>query len=228
MKWQGDRSEAFLADSHGRGFEGKARLALDKDGKILALNIEFNADLGAFKHQFGPFIPTLAGARIWGGVYKIPLASARVKGVYTNSMAVDAYRGAGRPEGAYMIERLMNEAGRITGLGPVEIRKRNFMAPADYPYKNWRGVTFDSGDFAKNLDDAIAASAFANFESRRAAARAKGKLRGLGIAYYVEITAAGQRTLRSALHRQWRRSAHRRHAIKWPGPRNHLCANPRR
>ena len=192
VKWQGDRSEAFLADSHGRGFEGKARLALDEEGKILALNIDFNADLGAFKHQFGPFIPTLAGARIWGGVYKIPIASARVKGAYTNTMGVDAYRGAGRPEGAYMIERLMNEAGRITGLGPIEIRKRNFMRPADFPYKNWRGVTFDSGDFAKNLDDAAAASSFANFERRRIAARARGKLRGIGISYYVEITAAGQ------------------------------------
>ncbi|HXZ69206.1 MAG TPA: xanthine dehydrogenase family protein molybdopterin-binding subunit, partial [Alphaproteobacteria bacterium] len=192
VSWQADRSEAFLADSHGRGFDGRCRLALDQEGKILALDIDFAADLGAFKHQFGPFIPTLAGARIWGGVYKIPTTFARVRGVYTNTMGVDAYRGAGRPEGAYMIERLMTEAGRITGLGAVEIRKRNFIGPTDFPYKNWRGITYDSGDFAKNLDDCLQASRFAEFEKRRAQARAHGKLRGIGMSYYVEITGAGQ------------------------------------
>jgi aerobic carbon-monoxide dehydrogenase large subunit len=190
VKWSSDRSESFLADCHGRDYTGRARLALDKDGKILALEVDNYSNLGAFQHEFGPFIGVGAVA-IWGGVYKVPLAYGRVRGVYTNTMGVDAYRGAGRPEAAHMIERLMTEAGRITGLGDAEIRRRNFIQPAELPYTNWRGTVFDSGDFARNLDDGLKAADFANFEKRRAAARTQHKLRGIGLSYYVEIAGFG-------------------------------------
>jgi len=190
VKWTSDRSESFLADCHGRDLAGHARLALDKDGRILALEVDNYSNLGAFQHEFGPFIGVGAAA-IWGGVYKVPHVYGRVRAVYTNSMGVDAYRGAGRPEAAYMIERLMTEAGRITGLGDVEIRRRNFIQPTELPYKNWHGTVFDSGNFDKNLEDGRKLAALDGFEQRKAQSRAKGKLRGIGFSYYVEIAGFG-------------------------------------
>jgi carbon-monoxide dehydrogenase large subunit len=190
VKWTSDRSESFLADCHGRDVDGKARLALDKDGKILALDVDSFSNLGAFQHQFGPFIQAGAAA-VWGGAYKVPAVSGRVRGVYTNTMGVDAYRGAGRPESAYMMERLMTEAARVTGLSVEEIHRRNFVQPGDMPYTNWRGTLFDSGDFARNLDDDTKLADLAGFEARRAEARKSGKLRGIGLAYYIEIAGFG-------------------------------------
>jgi carbon-monoxide dehydrogenase large subunit len=188
VRWTGGRDEAFLGDTHGRDARTHGELALDRDGRILALRVTNRANLGAYNSTFGPMVATAAGGRILGGVYAIPAVLFRVKGVFTNSGLVDAYRGAGRPEAAYIIERLVDAAGRETGLGPAEIRRRNFMKPESMPHTNWWGIPFDSGDFARNLADALQFAEYDTFEARRAAARARGRRRGIGVSYYVEIT----------------------------------------
>lgn len=190
VKWSADRSESFLADAHGRdtvfGVEG----AFDGDGRILAVRLDNTANLGGYLSQYAPFIPTLAGARVWGGVYRVPALFARVRGFFTNTAPVDAYRGAGRPEAAYFMDRLLDMAAQKFGLDPIEIRRRNLLSPEELPRKNWNGFTYDCGTFVRNLEDAATKADVAGFAARRMAAKAKGKLRGLGVAYYVEITAA--------------------------------------
>ena len=190
VRWSAERVEAFLADDHGRDMITQAELAMDKDGRILAMRITGSANMGGYLSQFAPFIPTLAGGRIFGGLYKIPLMFAEVKGYFTNSAPIDAYRGAGRPEAAYLMERLMDEAARVTGVDRVELRKRNLPTPAELPYKNWFGMSFDSGDYPHMLEEGLKRADVAGFAARRKASEARGKKRGLGIAYYVEITAA--------------------------------------
>ena len=190
VRWSAERVEAFLADDHGRDMITKGELAMDKDGHILAMRITGSANMGGYLSQFAPFIPTLAGGRIFGGLYKIPLMFAHVKGYFTNSAPLDAYRGAGRPEAAYLMERLMDEAARVTGVGRVELRKRNLPTPAELPYKNWFGMAFDSGDYPHMLEEGLKRADVAGFAARRKESEARGRKRGLGIAYYVEITAA--------------------------------------
>jgi carbon-monoxide dehydrogenase large subunit len=165
-------------------------LALDKDGKILALRITGTANMGGYLSQYAPFIPTLAGGRIFGGLYRVPAMYANVKGYFSNSAPVDAYRGAGRPEAAYLMERLMDVAATKVGLDKIEIRKRNLPTPAELPYKNWAGIAFDSGDYPFMLDEAMKRADTAGFAERRNQSEARGLKRGLGVAYYVEITAA--------------------------------------
>ena len=190
VKWTSDRTEAFLADCHGRDCLTRGELALDADGKILALRITGTANMGGYLSQYGPFIATVAGGRLFGGVYRVPAVFANVKGYFSNSAPVDAYRGAGRPEAAYLMERLMDVAALETGLDRIEIRRRNLLGPDELPYQNWAGFSFDSGEFAGAMDEAIAATGYAGFAARKAEAAKRGKLRGLGIAYYVEVTAA--------------------------------------
>jgi aerobic carbon-monoxide dehydrogenase large subunit len=192
VKWTGDRSESFQADAHGRDMQTLAEGAFDAEGRLLALRVTGAGNLGAYLSQYAPFIPTMAGSRIWGGVYRVQKVAARVNGYLSNTAPVDAYRGAGRPEGAYFMERLMEAAARQIGLDPIEIRARNLLAPAELPYKNWKGITFDSGDFVGNLREAAAKAGLAGFEARRAEAAKHGKLLGIGVAYYVEITGTGQ------------------------------------
>ncbi|MEN6543649.1 xanthine dehydrogenase family protein molybdopterin-binding subunit [Parvibaculum sp.] len=191
VKWTGDRSDAFLTDSQGRDHVTEASLALDKDGHILSIEVDTIANLGGYQSQFGPFIPSLAPRNMQVGVYKVPVLYNRVRAVYTNTVPVDAYRGAGRPEASYLIERLMDQAGRETGLGPVEIRRRNFIPASEMPYHGGASLPFDSGDFERNLNDALVKADVAGFEARRAAAAKEGKIRGIGLSYYVERTAAG-------------------------------------
>jgi carbon-monoxide dehydrogenase large subunit len=193
VRWSSDRTEAFLADDHGRDMITTGELALDKDGKILAMRIVGTANMGGYLSLYAPFIPTLAGGRIFGGVYRVPKLFANVKGYFSNSAPVDAYRGAGRPEAAYLMERLMDAAALKTGIDRVEIRKRNLPTPEELPYKNWSGVDFDSGDYPRLLEQGIARADFAGFKARKEEAKKRGKLRGFGFGYYVEITgAAGQ------------------------------------
>lgn len=191
VKWTGDRSDAFLTDSQGRDHVTEAALALDKDGKILAVQVDTIANLGGYQSQFGPFIPSLAPRGMHVGVYKVPVLFNRVRAVYTNTVPVDAYRGAGRPEASYVIERLMDKAARELKLGQDEMRKRNFITAAEMPYKGGASLPFDSGDFERNLTDAFKRADVPGFEARRAAAAKQGKLLGLGVSYYVERTAAG-------------------------------------
>ncbi|MDE2184465.1 MAG: xanthine dehydrogenase family protein molybdopterin-binding subunit [Alphaproteobacteria bacterium] len=188
VRWSGDRTEAFLADDHGRDTRSIAELALDSEGVILALRVTGAANMGGYLSLYAPFIPTLAGGRIFGGVYRVPVVYARVKGYFTNTAPVDAYRGAGRPEAAYLIERLMDAAAAKSGIDRIEIRRRNLVRSDELPFKNWKGIEFDSGDFPRLFDVAMEKADVAGFARRREFSRAAGRLRGLGIAYYVEIT----------------------------------------
>jgi aerobic carbon-monoxide dehydrogenase large subunit len=188
VRWSGDRTEAFLADDHGRDVRTTGELALDAEGLILAMRITGAANMGGYLSAFAPFIPTLAGGRIFGGVYRVPVVFAHVKGYFSNSAPVDAYRGAGRPEAAYLIERLLDVAAIKTGIDRVELRRRNLVTPAELPYKNWKGISIDSGNYPRLLEEALKRADVADFDARRKASEVQGRRRGLGIAYYVEIT----------------------------------------
>ena len=189
-RWSADRTEAFLADHHGRDMLTRAEGAFDKDGKILALRFTGTANLGGYLSGFAPFIPTLAGSRIFGGVYRVPAFFTHIKLYFSNTAPINAYRGAGRPEAAYYMERLMDVAAKTVGIDRVEIRKRNLIKPDELPYKNWWGVSFDSGDYPRLLEEGLKRADQAGFAERRKQSEARGKKRGFGIAYYVEITAA--------------------------------------
>ena len=191
VKWVADRSDSFITDTQGRDHVTEAEVALDADGKILGLRVETIANLGAYQGQFGPFIPTLAPRGMHVGVYMVPALYNRVRAVYTNTTPVDAYRGAGRPEASYVIERLMEKAAKEFGVTPAELRRRNFVPSDMMPIDQKPVLPFDSGDFDRNLTDALAHSDYDGFEARRSQAASEGKLRGIGISYYVERTAAG-------------------------------------
>ncbi|MGO9785272.1 MAG: xanthine dehydrogenase family protein molybdopterin-binding subunit [Stellaceae bacterium] len=191
VKWTGERGESFLTDAHGRDNVTSARLALDGDLNFLALEVETTANLGAYLSNFGTFIPTMAGTAMLAGCYRTPAAIVRVKGVFTNTVPVDAYRGAGRPEANYVIERLVDHAARQLKVSPAELRRRNFIPPAAMPYKTALGLSYDSGDFAKNMDDALKTADFAGFPARRAKAKARGRLLGFSIATYIEQCGGG-------------------------------------
>ncbi len=190
VRWSADRTEAFLADHHGRDMLTRAEGAFDKDGKILALRFTGTANLGGYLSGFAPFIPTLAGSRIFGGVYRVPTFFTNIKLYFSNTAPINAYRGAGRPEAAYYMERLLDVAARRIGIDRIDIRRRNLVTPAELPYKNWWGVSFDSGDYPRLLEDGLKRANYAAFPERRKQAEARGKKRGFGVAYYVEITAA--------------------------------------
>jgi carbon-monoxide dehydrogenase large subunit len=189
VKWSSDRGEAFLSDTHGRDQVTAAELALDAEARILAIRVQSLANMGAYLSNFGPVIPTVLVARMLSGVYRIPAAYAEVKCLFTNSVPVDAYRGAGRPEGAYIVERLVDRAARDLGMAPAEFRRRNFVRPNELPYATATGLTYDSGDFERLLDQALEAADWSGFEARRREASGRGRLRGLGLAYYVEACA---------------------------------------
>ncbi|WP_099558897.1 xanthine dehydrogenase family protein molybdopterin-binding subunit [Hartmannibacter diazotrophicus] len=188
VKWTGERFDHFVIDSHGRDNVTTAEAAIDANGKILALKVDLVAAMGAYLHQFGPYIPQ-GGILMATGLYDIPSFFVRVRGVYTNTTATDAYRGAGRPEAAYLIERLIDKIGRETGLGQVEVRRRNFIPQEKMPYTTVSGQFYDSGEFEGHLAEALKQSDFEGFAARREAAKAKGLLRGIGLSTYVEICA---------------------------------------
>jgi aerobic carbon-monoxide dehydrogenase large subunit len=185
VKWVSDRSEHFLADAHGRDNITTAKLALAGDGRFLALDIELVADMGAYLSLYAPFIPHI-GAGMSPGVYDIPACHVRVRAAFTNTVPVDAYRGAGRPEAAYLIERLVDVAAREVGIEPDALRRRNFIAPSAMPYTTATGKTYDTGDFAAHLCRAQEIANWDTFARRHAHSLATGKLRGIGLASYVE------------------------------------------
>jgi len=188
VKWTGDRSESFLADTHGRNLKTRAELALDETGRILAIRVNTDADIGAYMSMIGTNVVTTGGMRILGGVYRVPTAFVNVKGYTTNSSCISAYRGAGRPEAGYIIDRLLDLAAAEFGIDRIEIRRRNLLLPEELPYKNWKGLTIDSGDFTRNLDEAVELSDWSGFEARRQEAASRGKKRGQGVSYYVEVS----------------------------------------
>ncbi len=191
VKWIAERSEAFVADSHGRDHITRMRLAVDNHARILGLQINTTANLGAYLSNFAPFVATAAGVSMLVGCYSIPAAHAEVEGVFTNTAPVDAYRGAGRPEAIYAIERLLDVAAQELGIGPDEMRRRNFIAADAMPYTTAFELTYDSGDFEQNLDDALVLANWSSFEERRKESTARGKLRGIGLACYIERCAGG-------------------------------------
>ena len=191
VKWTGERSDAFLSDTQGRDNLTVAELALDKDGRFLALRHTTIANMGAYLSTFAPFIPTTAGTRILPTVYTAPAVYTQIKGVFTNTTPVDAYRGAGRPENVYLVERLVDVAAAETGLSRDEIRRRNLIPAASIPYKTPLGQTIDSGNFPLNMEEALKKADWAGFSARRAEAAKRGKLRGIGLAYYMEVCSGG-------------------------------------
>ncbi|RBP16368.1 xanthine dehydrogenase molybdenum binding subunit apoprotein [Roseiarcus fermentans] len=190
VRWQADRSEHFVGDTHGRDNVATAEMALDADGRFLALRVDVVANLGAYLSQFAPFVPWL-GVTMATGPYAIDALAARVRGVYTHTVPVDAYRGAGRPEAAYLLERLVDRCARETGLSQEEIRLRNFVPSAAMPYLTQTKRTYDVGDFAGALTRCADKADVAGFAARAAESKARGRLRGLGLASYVECTAMG-------------------------------------
>jgi aerobic carbon-monoxide dehydrogenase large subunit len=183
VKWISDRSEHFLGDAQGRDNITTAKLALDSDGRFLALAIDLIADMGAYLSCYAPFIPFI-GAGMSPGVYDIPVCHVRIRGAFTNTVPVDAYRGAGRPEAAYVIERLVDVAAHDVGVEPDALRRKNFIRAM--PHTTATGKTYDSGDFAAHLQRAQASADWAGFERRLARSRKAGRLRGIGIATYIE------------------------------------------
>ncbi len=190
VRWIASRSDHFVADHHGRDNISKAELAVDGDGTFLALKVDTLANMGAYLSQLGPFIPWI-GAVMLAGCYRIPTAHVRLRGVYTNTVPVDAYRGAGRPEAAYLIERLVDKAALELGIAPDVLRDRNFITPDQMPYQTATGRTYDTGDFSALMHLALEGADRAGFDERAAQARTDGKLRGFGFASYIEACAAG-------------------------------------
>jgi carbon-monoxide dehydrogenase large subunit len=189
VAWIADRSEHFIGDNQGRDHVTVAEMALDKDGKFLAMRLECIANMGAYFSEVAPYIPYL-GATMMTGVYNIPVIYGRVRAVWTHTVPVDAYRGAGRPEAAYLIERLVDAVAHETGVSPEDVRRKNFIAKSEMPFKTATARVYDSGDFRQHLDRALEAADHTGFASRLAESRKNGKLRGIGFASYIE--ACGQ------------------------------------
>jgi carbon-monoxide dehydrogenase large subunit len=183
--WISDRSEHFLGDTQGRDNLTTARLALDDKGRFLALELDIVADMGAYLSCYAPYIPWL-GVGMAPGAYDIPVCFVRLRGAYTNTVPVDAYRGAGRPEAAYVIERLVDAAAHDLGVAPDTLRKRNFIRPKAMPYATATGKIYDSGDFAAHMTRAQEIADWDGFNKRAAASKRAGKLRGIGLASYIE------------------------------------------
>jgi aerobic carbon-monoxide dehydrogenase large subunit len=185
VKWVCERTEHFIADSHGRDHISTGRLALDDKGRFLALEIDIVADMGAYLSCYAPYIPWLA-VGMATGVYDIAAAHVRLRAAYTNTVPVDAYRGAGRPEATYLIERLVDVAARELGLAPDVLRRRNFIKPKAMPYTTPTGKVYDSGDFAGHLARAQELADWQGFNKRAAQSKRAGRLRGLGLSTYIE------------------------------------------
>ena len=186
VKWTPERADSFMTDTQGRDNVTRLELALDQELRFLGLSVTTIANMGAYLSNYAPEIPTASGAVMYSGVYAIPAISVAVKGVFTHTVPVDAYRGAGRPEAAYAIERLVDFAARRLGVAPQELRRRNFIRPEAMPYATPLGLIYDSGDFARNMDDALAAVDLDGFAARRAEAASRGRYRGIGHAVYIE------------------------------------------
>ncbi|GGI29347.1 xanthine dehydrogenase family protein molybdopterin-binding subunit [Bradyrhizobium guangdongense] len=186
VKWAADRSEHFMGDAQGRDNVTSAKMALAEDGKFLAMDCDLMGDMGAYLSTFGPYIPH-GGAGMLPGLYDIQAFHCRVRTIFTHSVPVDAYRGAGRPEAAYVIERLVDACARKLDMTPDAIRRKNFIPPKALPYKTATGKVYDSGDFAAHLKRAMEIAAWKEFPKRAKAAKKQGLIRGVGLASYVEV-----------------------------------------
>ena len=186
VKWTGDRSEAFMADAHGRDHVSRAEMALDENGRFLAMRVQTTANLGAYLSTFSTMVPSYLYAFLLAGQYATPLIYSEVKAVFTNTAPVDASRGAGRPEATYLLERLVDVCAADMDLDPAEIRRRNFIPKDAFPYQTPVVQCYDSGDYEAALDQAMELADYAGFAARAEEARSRGKLRGIGFSSYVE------------------------------------------
>lgn len=188
VKWIADRSEEFLSSFHGRDQRAQAELALAADGRILALRLRTLANVGAYATATGMVIPMVVGPWVQTSVYDIPIVDLHIRCVMTNTACTAAYRGAGRPEAIFIMERLMDEAARQTGIDRIALRRRNFIRPEQMPYTNPLGQVYDVGAFEKIMDEGLDLADWSGFEARHAQSKAQGKLRGLGISTFLEWT----------------------------------------
>jgi carbon-monoxide dehydrogenase large subunit len=199
VKGTAERSESFQSDAQGRDHFSIARLAMDKDGKFLGLKVETIANLGAYLSSFAPLVPTYLYATLLAGQYTTPAIHASVKAVFSNTVPVDALRGAGRPEATYLLERLVDQAADEIGMDPAELRRRNLIAPNAFPYQTPVALAYDSGNYEAALDDAMTMADYAGFETRRETASKSGKLRGIGVCAYIEACGAAPSAIAGAL-----------------------------
>ena len=197
IKWNCDRSEAFLCDAHGRDHVSHAELAMDKDGKFLAFRVHTDANMGAYLSTFAPAVPTILYATLLAGQYKTPQVYVEVDAWFTNTAPVDAYRGAGRPEATYLLERIVSRAAWDMGLSQDEIRRRNFIT--EFPYQTPVALQYDTGDFNACMDKAQDLADVAGLEARKAASKAKGLLRGVGYSSYIEACGLAPSNVAGAL-----------------------------
>jgi aerobic carbon-monoxide dehydrogenase large subunit len=186
VKWTSSRSEAFMSDAHGRDHVTKIELALDANGKFLAVRTDTYANMGAYLSTFAPSIPTWLHGTLMAGNYTTPLIYVNVKAVFTNTVPVDAYRGAGRPEATFQLERVIDKAARETGIDPVELRRRNFVKPDQFPYQTPVAVVYDTGNYDATMDKLLEIADASGFEGRARDSAARGMLRGFGISAYIE------------------------------------------
>ncbi len=199
VKWVAERSESFLSDAHGRDHVTKIQLALDKQGTFLALRTETLANVGAYLSNFSTVTPTFLHGTLMAGPYKTPLVYVNVKAVFTNTAPVDAYRGAGRPEATYSIERVVDMAADELGLDKIEIRRRNLITTDMFPYTSPVALQYDTGNYQATLDKLIEIGDLAGFDARAAASKARGKMRGLGLSTWIEACGIAPSALVGAL-----------------------------
>ena len=199
VKWTATRSEAFLTDAHGRDHVSRIDLALDRDGRFLAVRTETLANMGSYLSTFAPSIPTYLHGTLMAGNYATPLIYVNVKAVFTNTTPVDAYRGAGRPEATYQLERVIDKAARELGIDPIEIRRRNFIGTDQFPYATPVALEYDTGDYHATMDKLVEIADVAGFEARAQDSRRRGKLRGLGVNCYIEACGIAPSALAGAL-----------------------------
>jgi carbon-monoxide dehydrogenase large subunit len=199
VKWTSDRSEAFLSDAHGRDHVSHAELALTSDGKLRGLRVRTLANMGAYLSTFAPAIPTYLHATLLSGPYVIPAIYAEVKAIFTNTVPVDAVRGAGRPEATYLLERLIDKAARELGIDRVEIRRKNLIQPDQFPYQTPVALQYDIGDYPATLDMALQAIDYEKLGERKAESEKRGRLRGFGISTYIEACGIAPSALVGAL-----------------------------
>ena len=186
VKWTSTRTESYITDAHGRDHVTHGELAMDADGNFIGLRVDTYAAMGAYLSTFAPAVPTYLYGTLMSGEYDLPAIHCHVYGVFTHTVPVDAYRGAGRPEATFIVERLVDEAARVTGIDPVEIRRRNFVSPDNFPYPTQVALEYDSGNYEGALDKALEAIDYDAFRKEQAAARENGKYLGIGLSTYIE------------------------------------------
>ena len=242
VKWTSDRSEAFQTDAHGRDHISHAALALDASGKFLGLRVRTLANMGAYLSTFASAVPTYLYATLLSGPYDFPAIYAEVKAIFTNTVAIDAYRGAGRPEATYLLERLVDKAARQLGVDRIELRRKNIIRADQFPYQTPVALPYDIGDYHATLDLALAADDYPNYAERKAATPpSAASCAGFGISTYIEACGiapsalAGALGARAGLYEAAPSASTRRagdgvhrHAQPRPGPRDHVRAARRR